>query len=184
MTNKGDSHRFRAIRRIDRTWCRRDPKQPHKTSTNIYRPHSVRGCVPNPWVLALELYLPVVSAGFDRRVNTLCMIDTSPGPQFETIAPQGGQQHRDRMTPADIEELFKRTDGVVAVVQQGSGGDEDDDEEPGLTAEETSYRNARLKDVLLEAQSAWDSRSEDLDRIAEKLGDGSRQREWHPAAFQ
>lgn len=87
------------------------------------------------------------------------------------------------MTPEDIEELFKRTDGVVAVVQQGSGGDEDDDEEPGLTAEETSYRIARLKDVLLEAQSAWDSGSEDLDRIAEKLGDGSRQREWHPAAF-
>lgn len=111
------------------------------------------------------------------------MIDTSPGPQVETTATRGGQQHKDRMTPEDIEELFKRTDGVVAVVQQGSGGDEDDDEEPGLTAEETSYRIARLKDVLLEAQSAWDSGSEDLDRIAEKLGDGSRQREWLPAAF-
>lgn len=84
------------------------------------------------------------------------------------------------MTPEDIEELFKRTDGVVAVVQQG---DEDDDEEHALTADETSYRIARLKDVLLEAQSAWDSRSEDLDRIAEKLGDGSRRCEWHPAAF-
>lgn len=78
------------------------------------------------------------------------------------------------MTPEDIEELFKRTDGVVAVVQQVSGGDEDDDEEPTLTADETSYRIARLKDVLHEAQTAWDSRSEDLDRIAEKLGDGSR----------
>lgn len=88
------------------------------------------------------------------------------------------------MTPEDIEELFKRTDGVVALVQQGSGGDEDDDEEPALTADETSYRIARLKDVLLEAQSAWDSKSEDLDRIAEKLGDGSRRREWHPASCQ
>ncbi|KAK7716412.1 hypothetical protein SLS64_003566 [Diaporthe eres] len=78
------------------------------------------------------------------------------------------------MTPEDIEELFKRTDGVVAVVQQG---DEEDDEEPALTADETSYRIARLKDVLLEAQNAWDSRSEDLDRIAEKLGDGSRRYE-------
>lgn len=87
------------------------------------------------------------------------------------------------MTPEDIEELFKRTDGEVTLVQQGSGGDEDDDEEPGLTADETSYRTARLKDVLHEAQSAWDSTSEDLDRIAEKLGDGSRRCEWHPAAF-
>ena len=78
------------------------------------------------------------------------------------------------MTPEDIEELFKRTDGVVAVVQQQEAGDDEEDDEPALTADETSYRIARLKDVLLEAQAAWDSRSEDLDRIAEKLGDGSR----------
>ncbi|KAG8169734.1 hypothetical protein KVR01_000479 [Diaporthe batatas] len=85
------------------------------------------------------------------------------------------------MTPEDIEELFRRTDGVVAVVQQqqqDAGDEEDDGEEPGLTADETSYRVARLKDVLLEAQAAWDSGSEDLDRIAEKLGDGSRQPLW------
>lgn len=97
-----------------------------------------------------------------------------PRPQSD-INIRGGEQHTDRMTPEDIEELFKRTDGVVAVVQQG---DEDDDEEPALTADETSYRIARLKDVLLEAQNAWDSRSEDLDRIAEKLGDGSRRSLW------
>lgn len=77
------------------------------------------------------------------------------------------------MTPEDVEELFKRTEGEVAVVQRDAGDDEDD-EEPGLTTEETSYRNARLKDVLLEVQTAWDSGSEELDRIAEKLGDGSR----------
>ena len=92
------------------------------------------------------------------------------------------------MTPEDIEDLFKRTDGVVAVVQQGSGGDDqddddDDDDEPSLTADETSYRIARLKDVLLEAQTAWDRGSGDLDRIAEKLGDGSRRCEWLRAAF-
>ncbi|KAK2599775.1 hypothetical protein N8I77_011501 [Diaporthe amygdali] len=80
----------------------------------------------------------------------------------------------DRMTPEEIEELFKRTDGVVVV--QDAGGDEDDDE-PTLTEDETSYRVARLKDVLLEAQSAWDGGSENLDRIAEKLGDGSRRYE-------
>lgn len=84
------------------------------------------------------------------------------------------------MTPEEIEELFKRTDGVVVV--QDAGGDEDDDE-PTLTEDETSYRVARLKDVLLEAQSAWDGGSEVLDRIAEKLGDGSRRCEWHGAAF-
>lgn len=77
------------------------------------------------------------------------------------------------MTPEDVEELFKRAEGEVAVVQRDAGDDEDD-EEPGLTADETSYRNSRLKDVLFEAQTAWDSGSEELDRIAEKLGDGSR----------
>jgi hypothetical protein len=83
------------------------------------------------------------------------------------------------MTPEDIEELFKRTDGVVAAVQQqqqdaGDDGEDDDDDEPTLTADETSYRVARLRDILLEAQAAWDSGSEHLDRVAEKLGDGSR----------
>lgn len=71
------------------------------------------------------------------------------------------------MTPEDIEDLFKRTDGVVLP----DNGDED---EATLTEPEKQYRIAHLRAVLLEAHNAWVSGSEDLDRIAEKLGDGSR----------
>lgn len=78
------------------------------------------------------------------------------------------------MTPDDIEDLFKRTDGVVLPAD----GDED---EATLTEAEKQYRIAHLRAVLLEAHNAWVSGSEDLDRIAEKLGDGSRNRESTPA---
>lgn len=74
------------------------------------------------------------------------------------------------MTPDDIEDLFKRSDGVVLP----DNGDED---EATLTEAEKQYRIAHLRAVLLEAHNAWVSGSEDLDRIAEKLGDGSRHRE-------
>lgn len=54
---------------------------------------------------------------------------------------------------------------------QPAGGDDD---EIVLTDEEKQYRIAHLRAVLLEAHNAWISGSETLDRIAEKLGDGSR----------
>lgn len=71
------------------------------------------------------------------------------------------------MTPDDIQSLFSRSEGEV----QPAGGDDD---ETVLTDEERQYRIAHLRAVLLEAHNAWVSGSEDLDRIAEKLGDGSR----------
>ncbi|KAF3761649.1 ARM repeat-containing protein, partial [Cryphonectria parasitica EP155] len=76
------------------------------------------------------------------------------------------------MTPDDIEDLFRRTDGIVLA------GTADGEEEPTLTEEERQYRIAHLRAVLLEAHNAWVSGSEDLDRIAEKLGDGSRHPLW------
>lgn len=54
---------------------------------------------------------------------------------------------------------------------QPAGGEDD---EAVLTDEEKQYRIAHLRAVLLETHNAWVSGSEDLDRIAEKLGDGSR----------
>ncbi|KUI69160.1 Rap1 GTPase-GDP dissociation stimulator 1 [Cytospora mali] len=75
------------------------------------------------------------------------------------------------MTPEDIEELFKRTQGVVLP----EDGDED---EASLTDDEKNYRIAHLRAILLEAHNAWVSGSDDLDRIAEKLGDGSRHVLW------
>lgn len=74
------------------------------------------------------------------------------------------------MTPEEIELLLKRTEGVVPAA---SG----QDDESILTDDERQYRIAHLRAVLLEAHNAWVSGSEDLDRIAEKLGDGSRHRE-------
>lgn len=74
------------------------------------------------------------------------------------------------MTPEEIELLLKRTEGVVPAA---SG----QDDEATLTDDERQYRIAHLRAVLLEAHNAWVSGSEDLDRIAEKLGDGSRHRE-------
>lgn len=76
------------------------------------------------------------------------------------------------MTPDDIADLFKRTDGVVL---PDSNTDHD---EATLTDAELQYRIAHLRAVLLEAHNAWVSGSEDLDRIAEKLGDGSRLPLW------
>lgn len=73
------------------------------------------------------------------------------------------------MTPEEIELLFKRTDGVVPPAAGPDG-------EAALTEDERQYRIAHLRAVLLEAHNAWVSGSEDLDRIAEKLGDGSRHR--------
>ncbi|KAJ4417157.1 hypothetical protein N0V82_006357 [Gnomoniopsis sp. IMI 355080] len=75
------------------------------------------------------------------------------------------------MTPDDIQDLFKRSEGEV----QPAGGDDD---ETVLTDEEKQYRIAHLRAVLLEAHNAWVSGSETLDRIAEKLGDGSRLALW------
>lgn len=74
------------------------------------------------------------------------------------------------MTPEEIELLFKRTDGIVPPASGHDG-------EATLTEDERQYRIAHLRAVLLEAHNAWVSGSEDLDRIAEKLGDGSRHRE-------
>lgn len=86
------------------------------------------------------------------------------------------------MTPEDIEDLFKRTDGVVVLPPASSNGDQnhdnDADSEPVLTEDEKQYRIAHLRAVLLEAHNAWVAGSEDLDLIAEKLGDGSRHREF------
>lgn len=81
------------------------------------------------------------------------------------------------MTPDDIQDLFKRSEGEV----QPAGGDDD---ETVLTDEEKQYRIAHLRAVLLEAHNAWVSGSESLDRIAEKLGDGSRLGEFSPFMLQ
>lgn len=87
------------------------------------------------------------------------------------------EPHQTNMTPEEIEDLFERSDGVV--LPDAAGDSAGDDGEATLTEEEKQHRIAHLRAVLLEAHNAWVSGSESLDRIAEKLGDGSRHRESH-----
>ncbi|EON99235.1 putative gtp binding protein [Phaeoacremonium minimum UCRPA7] len=77
------------------------------------------------------------------------------------------------MTPDAIEALFRRTEGSSVTPQSV---DADEDEEVSITAQEREYRTGKLREVLLDAQTAWVSGSEEIDAIAEKLGDGSRDR--------
>ncbi len=70
------------------------------------------------------------------------------------------------MTPEEIDALFQRP----------SGGS-DDAGLDSLTDEESAYRRAKLQEVLLWSQEAWLSGSEDINLIAQKLGDGSREGE-------
>jgi hypothetical protein len=71
------------------------------------------------------------------------------------------------MSPEEIEELFRRNEGAL-IPEDG------DDDDATLTEEEKAYRIAHLRAILLDAHNAWVSGSDELDRIAEKLGDGSR----------
>lgn len=82
------------------------------------------------------------------------------------------------MTPDAIEALFRRTAaGSNSVTPQSAADvDDDDDQVVSITAEEREFRTAKLREVLLDAQTAWVSGSEEIDAIAEKLGDGSRDR--------
>jgi hypothetical protein len=70
------------------------------------------------------------------------------------------------MTPDDIEQLFQS--------RKSQNGDEDN-----ISEQEKEFRVLQLKEVALYAQHAWLSGSEELDLIAEKLGDGSRDGQLH-----
>ncbi|KAH8903641.1 hypothetical protein BR93DRAFT_918402 [Coniochaeta sp. PMI_546] len=76
------------------------------------------------------------------------------------------------MTPEDVELLFQSRDqhqGSVSVRHEG---------DDTISDEETSFRVLQLKGVLPAVHNAWISGSEELDYIAEKLADGSRDASW------
>ncbi|KAK7747431.1 hypothetical protein SLS53_001686 [Cytospora paraplurivora] len=133
---------------------------PFRKSARLY-PQIHLASEPEPLGPGLSLFVFAVCAGLEVH-------QTEPNAQSGKIS--GGPANLERqhsMTPEDIEELFKRTEGVVLPEDR-------DEDEVTLTDEEKSYRIDQLRGVLLEAQNAWASGSDDLDRIAEKLGDGSR----------
>lgn len=74
------------------------------------------------------------------------------------------------MTPQDIEALLR---------QRGSGQSQDEYDEASEPAGARGQRTALLAPVLSACQDAWSSRSDEIDAIAHKLGDGSRDGECH-----
>jgi hypothetical protein len=80
------------------------------------------------------------------------------------------------MSPGDIESMFQ---GPTATVRAQTvphlDGDEQDDD-AAIDDEEKARRTLRLKQALISVQQARSSDSELLDALAEKLGDGSRDR--------
>jgi hypothetical protein len=80
------------------------------------------------------------------------------------------------MSPDEIESLFQETGTAVI-------GDLGDVDRLPLTEGQRKYRTARLSGVARAAQHAWLAASDEIDIIAEKVGDGSRDREltWHLA---
>lgn len=81
-----------------------------------------------------------------------------------------------KMTPEDIELLFQSEN------QSESGVSVHDEGDDTLSNKEEDSRVLRLQEVLAVAHSAWVSRSEELDYIAEKLADGSRNG-WSPVSM-
>jgi hypothetical protein len=76
-------------------------------------------------------------------------------------------------TPEEIAALFQTTSGTPL---NGSA------EDGVITEEEKIWRTRKLQDVLVTAQQAWLTGSEDLDLIAEKIADGARDRKPTSAA--
>lgn len=76
------------------------------------------------------------------------------------------------MTPKDIETLFASSKHrqVRAVISE----DDEDDDEALLPEEELSWRVEQLSRVLSTLRKLLESGSTNLDAIAQKLGDGSR----------
>ena len=75
------------------------------------------------------------------------------------------------MTPEDIEVLFQ---GSAQRDASDNGG------EGPISFDESAARLRKLGEVFLASRLAWFSNSDTLDRIAEKLGDGSRDGEFNP----
>ena len=74
------------------------------------------------------------------------------------------------MTPQEIEALLQ---------QHGSGQSQDEYDEASETAGAREQRTTLLLPVLSACQDAWSARSDEMDAMAQKLGDGSRDGECH-----
>ncbi|KAK6082218.1 GTP binding protein [Seiridium cupressi] len=81
------------------------------------------------------------------------------------------------MTPQEVEELFQSGKQREQLGRITSPEDEEDDEVV-LSDDEQSWRVEKLRRVLNTLRKLLDSGSTELDGIAQKIGDGSREASW------
>ena len=79
-----------------------------------------------------------------------------------------------RAMTRSVQEIFDMEEEQKEDVEMGDRGDE---EEEIVDLEDQSRRTEKLKSVLSTLGQLWSSGSEHMDLVAEKLGDGSRDRE-------
>jgi hypothetical protein len=73
--------------------------------------------------------------------------------------------------------MIKSIQAIFETEEEPSKEDEGEDEEPVVDLEDQQRRTERLKGVLSTLARLWWSDSEHMDSVAEKLADGSRDRE-------
>ena len=83
------------------------------------------------------------------------------------------------MTPDEVEQLFSSRPAVSTEQPHGDGKDGAEDDQPSLSNGETSSRTESLGRVLATVNRLREAGSEQLDVIAEKIGNGARDGEPH-----
>lgn len=83
------------------------------------------------------------------------------------------------MTPDEIEQLFSRSTPAGPAKEPPDDGREGEEAEASLSSSETALRTGSLGPVLATVKHLWETGSEQLDAVAEKIGNGARVGEPH-----
>ena len=80
------------------------------------------------------------------------------------------------MTPNEIEQLFSSSGGPAgpAEEQPRDDGKGEEGAEVPLSTGESTLRTGSLRPVLAAARRLWEAGSDELDAVAEKIGNGAR----------
>jgi hypothetical protein len=111
---------------------------------------------------------------FTSRVEPVSLGNalSKPPPLSVSLSPKT----QNKMTRSIVEIFELEEDPLNQDVDMG----EDDDEEPVVDLEDQRSRTDRLRGVLPSLAQLWWSDSDQIDLVAEKLGDGSRDRKLFP----
>ncbi|KAH8196404.1 hypothetical protein TruAng_009420 [Truncatella angustata] len=103
--------------------------------------------------------------------------DVAKGCDMAAVTDAAAEVNQPIMTPEDVQKLFERSTQPVQPLRAGSTTDDEDDE-VSLSDGERSRRVEQLKQVLSTLGMLVDSESVQLDALAQKVGDGSRDASW------